>query len=197
MVIYEYEKFLNLYYLTPNINLIPPDDIERCWQAHILDTELYYKYCISKFGKILHYKLNLFKKKEDIAHTYKLYLQKYGEPKYKLIWTISTFRNMIKHNLIPEIKLDIYDKFNKLIQCYYFYPNSLDTFDKIFIFINIRYNINVQRCKIYIDINKANNINLKQVTEVFKLNKDGEISNKFKIIDFVNNNITNYNIFLT
>jgi hypothetical protein len=197
MVVYEYTKFLHIFNLTTNIKLIPTDDIERCWQVHILNTEEYYKYCIEKFGKIIHYKPNLIKKKEDINKTYKIYLQNYGEPKYKLVWTINNFNILIVHNLIPEIKLTVLDKLNKIIGIYNYYPNSVETFEIIIDLINIRFNCNKKNIKIYIDRSKTSNLNLKNIYQTFKLNNNGQIPNELKIIDLVNNYIINFCVIIT
>lgn len=54
MVCFEYERFLELRFV--NNELKASIDIEKCWIFHILNTENYYKYCILKFKKIVHFK---------------------------------------------------------------------------------------------------------------------------------------------
>ena len=89
MVFFEYERYLEL----KNINneLKPSIDIEKCWIFHILNTENYYKYCISKFKKIIHYKPDLKDEKNErpicikktIIEYQKIYIFKYPQ-----VWNI-------------------------------------------------------------------------------------------------------------
>jgi hypothetical protein len=168
MVVYEYDKFMEIVSCTNNIRLIPPDDIEKCWQAHILYTELYYKYCINKFGRIINYKpiFNPINKKENIEKTYKLYLEKYGNTKNKIIWSLSNFSTQIKHNLVPIITINLYKKSGNFIKNFNYYPNSVDQF------------------------------NIKQIIELYKLKEDHEIETNLNIISFINYNIFNYFVIL-
>ena len=50
-VVFEYERFLYLVNIEPN--LICPNNINRCWQYHILDIRHYYIYCRKKFNKVI------------------------------------------------------------------------------------------------------------------------------------------------
>jgi hypothetical protein len=194
MVVYEYDKFMEIVNSTNNLRLIPPDDIEKCWQAHILDTELYYKYCIEKFGRMIHYKpiLDHINKRENIQKTYKLYLEKYGNTKNKIIWTLSDFSTKIKHNLVPIIKINLYKKSGDFIKYFNYYPNSVDQFDVIINLISLRYNIQVKYIKIYIDKTNTNEFNIKQINEFYKLKEGYDINTNLNIINFVNYNIINY-----
>ena len=51
----QYKRFLNLKIKYPNLNLVPTDDIDMIWHAHILDTEQYAKDCANLFGTFLHH----------------------------------------------------------------------------------------------------------------------------------------------
>ena len=52
-VIAEYERFIILR--SNNFNIFPSDDIKDIWHFHILNTEMYSKFCLEKFGKMIHY----------------------------------------------------------------------------------------------------------------------------------------------
>ncbi len=50
-----YKKFLLSYYLHPNQNLAPTNEVDRVWHCHILDTEKYINDCLWLFGYIVHH----------------------------------------------------------------------------------------------------------------------------------------------
>jgi hypothetical protein len=91
MVFFEYERILELRNLNNELN--PSIDIEKCWIFHILNTEYYYKYCMLKFNKIIHFKPYIIEYKVNkidikcIKNTIKEYKQKFIV-KYPLVWNI-------------------------------------------------------------------------------------------------------------
>lgn len=51
----QYRRFLFLNYLYPNQQIVPTQEIDRVWHAHILDTEKYRQDCELLFGHFLHH----------------------------------------------------------------------------------------------------------------------------------------------
>ena len=51
----QYKKFLELKRKYPNLELVPTEEIDSVWHAHILDTKNYAKDCELLFGKFLHH----------------------------------------------------------------------------------------------------------------------------------------------
>jgi len=56
MAIEQYRKYLTLKIRYPTVNLVPTEDIDLIWHAHILDTENYASDCEKIFGRFLHHK---------------------------------------------------------------------------------------------------------------------------------------------
>ena len=53
--IHQYRRFLSLKIRYPGVNLVPTDDIDLIWHAHILDTGNYASDCQRLFGSFLHH----------------------------------------------------------------------------------------------------------------------------------------------
>ena len=53
--VHQYRRFLSLKVRYPGANLVPTDDIDMIWHAHILDTERYAYDCQRLFGSFLHH----------------------------------------------------------------------------------------------------------------------------------------------
>jgi len=51
----QYRRFLTLKIRYPSAQLVPTDDIDLIWHAHILDTENYQLDCNSLFGRFMHH----------------------------------------------------------------------------------------------------------------------------------------------
>ena len=87
LAVKKYKRFLNLKIKYPELNLVPTDDIDMIWHAHILDTENYAKDCENLFGYFLHH-LPFFgefgnETQEEMGVMFKetsdMWLQEYGE----------------------------------------------------------------------------------------------------------------------
>lgn len=97
-VIPEYERFIEIKANNSLTELTPSDDIKKMWQFHILNTEIYCNYCMSKFNKIIHHTLptsvqpnnltNLQSNKENYIKTINLYKSTFGEFLFKNVWNI-------------------------------------------------------------------------------------------------------------
>jgi hypothetical protein len=113
-VILEYERFIQLKANNQTMELIPSDDIEKMWQLHILNTEIYYSYCMSKFNKIIHHvtlystnsgnlinplNLNMLKK-ENYIKTINLYGSTFGDFLFKNVWNIQL--NLTVDEIMPN-----------------------------------------------------------------------------------------------
>ena len=95
-VIFEYERFLHMKFNNPNI--CGSDDIYKLWQYHILSTESYYNYCMSKFNKIIHHTMddnidNIKKDKDkyirNLLNTYNCYKNSFGTFINKNVWNFN------------------------------------------------------------------------------------------------------------
>jgi hypothetical protein len=216
MVVFEYNRVMKIIHLKSNntlndsnetFKLDLPGDIEKCWQAHILDTESYSKYCMKKFGKIIHYKPNLNNNKSnlnnklDIKTTLDLYQEiyqeKYNFPKYELVWRINGLSQDVIHSLICNIKLILFNNSNKYISSYNFLPKSFNTFQNIIDILSFKFNIHNKNIKIFINISDVDKFILKKICTEFKINETYEIMYNFNIFSFLNNNIKSYNIIFT
>jgi hypothetical protein len=84
----QYRRFLSLKRKYPGVSLVPTDDIDMVWHAHILDTQNYATDCENLFGEFLHH--NPFfgahgdETQEEMAihfeETSTLWQSEYGEP---------------------------------------------------------------------------------------------------------------------
>lgn len=88
---YEYERFLELR--AGNSSLSPSDQIDKFWHTHILDTNSYLNYCLSKWNKIVHHNpaeaIDQQARQIRLANTIEQYKQKYGSFKYPEVWANS------------------------------------------------------------------------------------------------------------
>lgn len=87
-VLFEYERFLILR--ESDNQLSPSDDIDRFWHIHILCSQHYTEYCLSKFNKYIHH--NALDSMDQPARLHRLsntlneYTKHFGDAN-KLIWT--------------------------------------------------------------------------------------------------------------
>ena len=123
MVLYEYELFMKLFIKYDN--LMPSEDIEKCWQYHILITQSYHDFCMAKCKKFIHYNMALNSncgkdqnlKQKMIIYTYKIYYSEYGPFKYKIPWN-NSFGRVIhnkQNHLFVEFKFIKNHKKEKLL----------------------------------------------------------------------------------
>jgi hypothetical protein len=197
MVVFEYDRIMKIMFVKNCSKFNLPDDIEKCWQAHILDTEFYSQYCMENFGKIIHYKpLKLIdnKKNKDIKPILGFYQEKHNFPKYEIVWKINNFCTEIRHHLISNIKLNLFKISGKYITAYHYSPNASDTFQTVIDILSSRYYVENKDIKMYINVNDVTEFNLKQICTEFKLNETYEISHRYNIVSFLNNHIKSYNI---
>lgn len=93
---FEYERFLELRNIDDKLS--PSDIIDKFWHTHILDTKLYYNYCVNKFFRIIHHdpndSLNQQARKIRFCSTLIKYKEKYGLPIYNDIWKNTNFKNI-------------------------------------------------------------------------------------------------------
>ena len=198
MVVFEYDRIMKIMFAKNCSNFHLPDDIEKCWQAHILDTEFYSQYCIQHFGKIIHYKPNLNNtKNKDIKPILGFYQEKHNIPKYEIVWKINNFPIEIRHHLISNIKLNLFKMSGKSIISYNYSPNASDTFQTVIDILSSKYYVENKNIKIYINVNEVREFDLKQTSTEFKLNETYEITHNLNIISFLNNHIKSYNIIFT
>ena len=101
-VIFEYERFMILR--CNNINTGPSDDINKLWQYHILNTEIYSNYCMIKFNKIIHHNPldnnDLISKKNKLFTSLNAYKSTFGEFKYQEVWSSNIIVNVIEMELL-------------------------------------------------------------------------------------------------
>lgn len=76
----ELERFLTIRSLDPNTS--PSSLIDEAWHDLILQTNKYKKYCLEKFGFIVHHSvldsLDQEKRKDRLRNTYKMYSEMFG-----------------------------------------------------------------------------------------------------------------------
>ncbi len=118
-VIFEYERFLFLksYYL----DAYPSEYIKKLWQYHILNTEHYFNYCMSKFNKIIHHNINDYidstNNKNKIIGTINEYNKNFGKFIYDEIWDFGINDSF---NLDPELPVFKFkDINNNTCICYF------------------------------------------------------------------------------
>jgi hypothetical protein len=198
MVVFEYDRIMKIMFVKNCSKFNLPDDLEKCWQAHILDTEFYSQYCMENFGKIIHYKpqLNNIKNK-DIKLILGFYQEKHNYPKYEIVWKINNCPIEIRHYLISNIKLNLFKMSGKYIIAYHYSPNASDTFQTVVDILSSKYYVENKNIKIYINVNEVREFDLKQTSTEFKLNETYEITHNLNIISFLNNHIKSYNIIFT
>ena len=83
----QYRRFLSLKMRFPRSKLVPTEDIDLIWHAHILDTENYLSDCERLFGGFLHHYPNFGdfggQDNEEMAEMFRgtsdLWIKEYGE----------------------------------------------------------------------------------------------------------------------
>lgn len=151
-VIFEYERFLFLksYYL----DAFPSEYIKKLWQYHILNTEHYFNYCMSKFNKIIHHNINDYIDSTNcdnkIIGTINEYKKNFGNFMYYEVWKNDI--NYLYNLLSPEIPLSkSTDINNNTIICYcpsdttipsYHHNKPLDTELKLYFIFSGMYRTN-------------------------------------------------------
>ena len=87
-VIFEYERFL--YLRADNSNMIASDDIYKLWKYHILTTENYSTYCLTKFGKVINHnpfiELNKETRNNRFIQTLEEYIKRFSNIMYQDVW---------------------------------------------------------------------------------------------------------------
>ena len=161
-VVFEYERFMDLKNNNPL--LIPPDEINKCWQYHILSTESYQEYCISRFKKFIHYNLDKkINKKDRINETINAYNKLYYSFKYPIVWLIYTNMNIYEHIKLNNIKLFIKDKI-LIYSC-----SNNDTINDLKHILSLQYNCNKDNIKIC--FNNINNIYTNNIHNIHNINQ--------------------------
>lgn len=153
-VVVEFDKFMELVALK-QIQLTGPEDIEKCWQALVLDTELYTKYCLGRFGKFIHYKipkLDFQTRQTNISNTIKIYLEKYGRIENKIVWNlpVKISSGFFHHDIKNEITINGYSKSGTKYFVLTHKFNSCDNFGYIKELVGYTYNLDVSKIKIFI-----------------------------------------------
>lgn len=183
ILVIEYNKFMDLVFASGK-QLIGPDDIEKCWQAHILHTELYYQYCMGRFGKILHYKiLNLDSQTriEEIDKTYKLYVSKHMSAPNKLIWTKPIFQKAVIHYIKQQIEINIWSKLGTKYLVFTHEFNSAENFGYIKQLVSYKYQISIDLIKIYVNKLNLSELVLENLKSFYKLDLKLEIPDSLNI----------------
>jgi hypothetical protein len=131
MVSFEYDRFMKLHKKYDNI--VPSEDIEKCWQFHIMCTNEYSMYCNTICGKFIHYNVGINsdgsnKKLMMIEKCKQCYKSEYGDYIHSQPW--SSFLNTVSHLNNNSVCLNF--KFMKEPNaCDFFIPNSFDTIGSI------------------------------------------------------------------
>lgn len=90
----EYEKFMILRNENPNLS--PPDNIDKFWHQHILNTNHYYNYCLNKFHKLIHHNpvdsLDQTARSIRLQNTIIAYRNKFGFVQKTKIWSTNNTR---------------------------------------------------------------------------------------------------------
>lgn len=181
IVTIEYDKFMVLVFESEK-QLIGPDDIEKCWQALVLDTELYYNYCMVKFGKIIHYKiLNSPSRNQEIEKTYKLYIGKYKNAPNKLVWFRKMFSKPIKHFIKQEIEINVWSKSGTKYFVLIHGFNSAENFGYIKEIIEFKYQISIDSMKLFVNKLNVPTLSISNICEFYKLDSKLEISDSINI----------------
>lgn len=101
-VIFEYERFL--YLRLDNLNIIASDDIYKLWKYHILNTENYSTYCLTKFGKIINHnsfiEMNKETRNNRLILTVQEYIKRFSNIMYQDVWTCNI---ELPINLISQV----------------------------------------------------------------------------------------------
>jgi hypothetical protein len=198
IVVFEFNRFM-LLNAEQGCQLVGPEDIEKCWQALVLDTELYYKYCMGKFGQIIHYKiLNLDSttRFNKISQTFRLYLQKYGRFEYKIVWSQSILDKQIKHNINYEISINIYSKSGTKYLTFGHKFNSVEIFGHIKEYISQTYNLPIGVLKIYICKIGIPDFIINNVSSFYSLNTFLEIPDQTNISGLFKFGIKNFDLII-
>lgn len=183
IVVIEYDKFMDLVFTSEN-QLIGPEDIEKCWQALILHTELYYEYCMKKFRKIVHYKilkLSSQERTEQIEKTYKLYVSKHMCIPNKLIWAKPIFAKPIYHFDNQQIEINVWSKSGTKYFSLTHEFNSVENFGFIKELIGYKYQIATGFMKIYVNRLGVSEIILSNIRSFYKLDVKLEIPDSLNI----------------
>ena len=101
-VIFEYERFL--YLKADNSNMIASNDIYKLWQYHILTTEIYTTYCLTKFGKVINHnpfvEMNKENRNNRFVQTLEEYIKRFSNIMYQEVWTCNI---ELPINLISQV----------------------------------------------------------------------------------------------
>ncbi len=119
-VAHEYERFLELR--AENENLSPPDNVDKFWHTHILNSKSYISYCFKKFNKYIHHSLidslDQSARVTRLANTVQSYKNKFGSFTYPNVWNQETDKKIndcgIPANFKPNEKVNNISKSNNL-----------------------------------------------------------------------------------
>ena len=164
-VVFEYDRFMELKNNNPL--LIPSDEINKCWQYHILSTESYIDYCTKKYKKFIHYNLNkIINKQNRINETIDAYKKIYHYFKYPIVWSLSSNMQIYEHVKLNNIKLFIKDKILIYSCC------NNDTIHDLKHILSLQYNCKKDNIKI-----GFNNINNIYTNNIYNINNINQIYN--------------------
>jgi hypothetical protein len=81
----EYLRFLTLRQKNPLVSLVPNEQVDVVWHAHILNTEQYHADCDYLFGRYLHHVPHLEdnvseENEQGYIETQRLFQDEFGEP---------------------------------------------------------------------------------------------------------------------
>lgn len=192
----EFDKFMELV-VFKQTRLIGPEDIEKCWQALVLDTELYTKYCTTRFGKFIHYKILKLDQKlrsEQLKLTIKLYLEKYGYIANKMVWSQSQYSKIIKPTIEYQIKLNIQTKsgVNNLNLIYQF--NSCDNFLNVKEIFGFKYQVPLRQIKIFINKTGLSDYKIKALQDFYLIGSNLEVPDKTNVSGLFNFDIKTFDL---
>jgi len=198
ILVIEYDKFMDLVFAS-NKQLICPEDIEKCWQALVLDTELYYQYCMRKYGKIIHYKilkLSSQERNQQIDKTYKLYINKHSVVPNKLIWSKPIFSKSLYHWNKQQIDINVLSKSGKKYFILTHGFNSVDNFGNIKELIAYKYQVSVGLIKIYVNKINLSELTISNICEFYKLDPKLEILDSINISGIYSFGVASFNLIL-
>lgn len=162
-VIFEYERFLDLANNNRDMQLIPSEDVEKCWQYHVLCMEFYNNYCMKRFQRLVIYKplkTDSNARSNKVLECKQLYYRKFGNPKYNIVWNRIYVKQFCKHTNKNILYLIISDK------QFTYSPVASDNIIILKEMFGKKFNLNKERIQIYIDKEQCQ-FNLQQLYRVY------------------------------
>lgn len=192
IVVVEFDKFMELVVSKQN-RLVGPEDIEKCWQALVLDTELYTRYCTARFGKYIHYKIVKFSS-EQLKLTTRLYLEKYGRIENKMVWAQTLFSKMVKPTIDYQIKINVQTKLGQNCLNLNYQFNSCESFYHIKEIFGFKYQIPIYKIKIFINKTGLSENKIKALEEFYSIGFNLEVPDKTNISGLFNFGIETFDL---